>query len=647
MKSVTPVARRFVRAAASTRLGRVLIGPVRRRRADRHRASVEDARRAAEQRAVDREAGYRQLVLIEESGDSAEALRFALELSDRFPEGAKIAIAASRLAAKWERWDRAQQVLDRLSGRAAASAVVGLAQVSLHLAREEIDEALHLLDGLLATHPDEVKVHVKRSSVLIEIGRFDEASESIDRLAGLPGASDMPERLALALADARFDTDGALRIVERRVAAKPNDVGLRVDLCFRRLKLIEHEFEAPESLIQAIDADFELLERTAGHDQRVIQLGVHLAVRSDDVDEVEALLARVRPDWRHRWLFGARAWVAMKRSRPIAEVRRIWEESERHHFVPQFRPCTSGELVGLGTPPPRDADEIRVFTVVRNERWRIPWFLDYYRSIGVDRFFFVDNGSTDGTRELLLGEPDVHVFHTEVSYSRGRSGMVWVNNLVAEHGTVGWNLYVDVDEAIVFPGVDEIGLRGLTSYLDAAGHEVVAGHMLDMHASETVPLDADGFERDFIGRYPFFDPVYRTVGTVECPYFRVRGGVRRHLHSMAEQTKTPLFKAGRNIRMRSSSHVVTPAIVSDVRCVLLHYKLAGDYRETFRADVEDNSRRPFCRRRHLAYLAALEQLDGAHPDLTSDVSLKYESWRTVDALGLIGAPDRFRERFGW
>jgi Glycosyl transferase family 2 len=44
-----------------------------------------------------------------------------------------------------------------------------------------------------------------------------------------------------------------------------------------------------------------------------------------------------------------------------------------------------------------DKNEIRLFGIVRNENLRLPYFLDYHRSIGVARFFIVDNDSGDGT----------------------------------------------------------------------------------------------------------------------------------------------------------------------------------------------------------------------------------------------------------
>ncbi len=44
---------------------------------------------------------------------------------------------------------------------------------------------------------------------------------------------------------------------------------------------------------------------------------------------------------------------------------------------------------------------------LRDERVRLPWFLHYYRAMGVRHFLMVDNASTDGSTEYLRNQPDV------------------------------------------------------------------------------------------------------------------------------------------------------------------------------------------------------------------------------------------------
>lgn len=48
-------------------------------------------------------------------------------------------------------------------------------------------------------------------------------------------------------------------------------------------------------------------------------------------------------------------------------------------------------------PIPKSCHEIRLYCKVHNERRNLEWFIPYYRNLGVERFFIVDDDSTDGT----------------------------------------------------------------------------------------------------------------------------------------------------------------------------------------------------------------------------------------------------------
>ncbi len=105
-----------------------------------------------------------------------------------------------------------------------------------------------------------------------------------------------------------------------------------------------------------------------------------------------------------------------------------------------------------------DPDEIRAFMVVRNEIARLPQNLCHHRNIGVARFFIVDNGSTDGSREYLLTQPDCHVFTTLNSFSESNCGVNWLNTIIDKYGTNRWCLIVDADEWFVYPGYESTAL---------------------------------------------------------------------------------------------------------------------------------------------------------------------------------------------
>jgi len=87
-------------------------------------------------------------------------------------------------------------------------------------------------------------------------------------------------------------------------------------------------------------------------------------------------------------------------------------------------------------------DDLLVFSTLRNERIRLPFFLDYYRKMGVNHFFVVDNDSGDGSRQYLEDQPDVSLWHATASYKRARFGVDWLNWLQMKHAHGHWSRLV-------------------------------------------------------------------------------------------------------------------------------------------------------------------------------------------------------------
>ena len=96
-------------------------------------------------------------------------------------------------------------------------------------------------------------------------------------------------------------------------------------------------------------------------------------------------------------------------------------------------------------------EQILLFSTLRNERVRLPFFLRYYRSLGISHFLIVDNNSDDGSREYLAAQPDVSLWTTKASDKQSRFGVDWLNWLQSKYGHGHWTLVVDPDEFLFTP----------------------------------------------------------------------------------------------------------------------------------------------------------------------------------------------------
>jgi hypothetical protein len=292
------------------------------------------------------------------------------------------------------------------------------------------------------------------------------------------------------------------------------------------------------------------------------------------------------------------------------------------------------------------AQPILLFSTMRNERVRLPYFLDYYRKLGIDHFLIVDNGSTDGSREYLADQPDVSVWSTSAGYKQSRFGMDWIMHLLRRHGQGNWCLTVDVDEFLVYPYCETRPLRALTDWLDSAGTRSFSSMLLDMY-----PKGAMHEHPYREGQNPFEIAQYFDSGNYSIrrnwPYLNlwVQGGPRARLF-FADQpkqapamNKIPLVKWDRTYAYVSSTHMMLPRGLNltyedtggeKPSGCLLHAK----FLDTFAAKAEEE----LSRGQHYAesheYRAYREGISKER-DLWCNWSEKYINWRQLEILGLM------------
>jgi hypothetical protein len=226
--------------------------------------------------------------------------------------------------------------------------------------------------------------------------------------------------------------------------------------------------------------------------------------------------------------------------------------------------------------------EVRLFCVARNEQLRLPAFLEYYRQKGVDRFFVVDNDSTDATKSLLLEASDVHLFHTTARYSEGQCGIIWVRRLLDKYGIGHWCLVADIDELFYYPNIELLSIPELCRYLDETRSTAVGAILVDMYSAKPFCETDYRAGGDLIATCPYFDS--RTIySSGRChlekgglPY--CTGGMRERLFGVkVTLNKMSLFKYRPPMVLGSGMHSLSMAIPSRVKGAVLHFKYLSDF----------------------------------------------------------------------
>ncbi|WP_273522187.1 glycosyltransferase family 2 protein [Rhodosalinus sediminis] len=290
--------------------------------------------------------------------------------------------------------------------------------------------------------------------------------------------------------------------------------------------------------------------------------------------------------------------------------------------------------------------DILLFATERDEAVRLPYFLRYYRELGVDHFLVVDNDSTDGARDYLAEQPDVSLWHTARSYKRARYGVDWMNALLGRYGHGHWCLTVDPDELLIYPFCDTRPLPALTDWLDGAGVRSFSAMLLDMYPKGPIAAQRYRPGQDPLEIAAWFDPGnYRSLKNPDLGNLWIQGGPRSRVFfadrpwEAPALNKIPLVKWHRRYAYVSSTHMLLPRglnLVYDAgggeraSGLLMHTK----FLDTLGAKADEELARGehyAASREYAAYARGLSET----PELWTPWSEKFLNWRQLEILGLM------------
>ncbi len=292
------------------------------------------------------------------------------------------------------------------------------------------------------------------------------------------------------------------------------------------------------------------------------------------------------------------------------------------------------------------AGDILLFSTLRDEMIRLPYFLQYYRQLGVSHFLIVDNNSNDGGREYLAGQDDVSVWSTSASYKGSRFGVDWLNWLQQKYAHGHWCLVVDPDELFVYPFCDTRPIRALTDWLDVSQVRSFGAMLLDMYPKGRIDEVPYRQGQNPLEIANWFDPGnYMIEKNKLYGNLWIQGGPRARVffpdapRKAPALNKIPLVKWNKRYAYVSSTHMLLPRglnLVYDewggeqASGVLLHAK----FLDTFAAKADEELERRQHYSASVEYKAYAENLS-RNPELWCKWSEKYINWRQLEILGLM------------
>lgn len=232
------------------------------------------------------------------------------------------------------------------------------------------------------------------------------------------------------------------------------------------------------------------------------------------------------------------------------------------------------------------ANDRLLVAVGKNENHRIPYFLEYYRKLGIDHFLFVDNQSDPPMSDILLGQADVSLWRTEQDYAEAGSGVDWINFLLSSHAVGHWVLTVDLDEFFVYPFMESRSYNELLEYHDDIEKPCMFAIQVDMYPKESVSSICLPMGESPLKLAPYFDSEGYRQSKGEHHETRVQGGARMRL--MRDDStgnapflnKTPLIKWRFRYAYDNRTRVAFPPILNMAHqkfhvptAALLHFNL--------------------------------------------------------------------------
>ena len=226
-------------------------------------------------------------------------------------------------------------------------------------------------------------------------------------------------------------------------------------------------------------------------------------------------------------------------------------------------------------------DSLVMMCAVKNDLYRIKYQYEKMKQYGVKNFIYIDNGSTDGTKEWLTQKDDIILYSTTQRFNSTIKS-AWYRRIVESIGYNRWYLYLDSDEVYMYPGIEQDKFQGFLEFFERKKIFAIGSLLLDMYPRTAVSIHSSETMAD-LSEYRYFDPTYKVRNYRICrmfyggPRYRVFGGEMQKLTNWLNKTNLVYYK---NNVFQYAHYLVPHSLNFKARVVgaTLHYKfLPNDF----------------------------------------------------------------------
>lgn len=260
-----------------------------------------------------------------------------------------------------------------------------------------------------------------------------------------------------------------------------------------------------------------------------------------------------------------------------------------------------------GTLQSLSGDDCKVFSVVGNEPYFVPRFLEHYRKLGVSRFVFYLDQPSEDLSQFIFQQSDVTAFTSRVPFKtvfgKHKSGALWRwHHLLHDELTEilfakQWALSVDIDEFAVIPSQFS-SLGEYCDTLDRFKVVHVGAPMIELFPDTLAKLDDMGPHISPFDACKYFDcgPYYKWSDQQLSPEV-IYSGIRQRLFEKVQRLypdqfenivsgrylppkmwKIPLLKHCYGVK-RSLKHEATSPPILSQGLALMHFRFFPGIKE--------------------------------------------------------------------